>query len=105
MPIGSNTAAQNMVNVAFGATDGSRQSWQSNAQIIPVDINGDPAVQLARLKETLPNVNNLRLLFNEYSFNADGSLHPAYEGFLAAAAAQNYKITFVYGGGKRRILA
>lgn len=99
MPIGSTTSAVNMVNIVFTSALNDGQSWQSTAQMIPMGINGDPAVQLARLRETVPHMNNLRLLFNEYSFNADGSLHPAYESFLAAAAAQGYQITFVYAGG------
>lgn len=44
-------------------------------------------------------VNNLRVQFNEYSFNPDGSLNPQMERFLAAAAAAGYKLTMVYAGG------
>lgn len=102
MPIGSTTSGVNMVNVTFTDANGSDSynfAWQSTSQMIPMGINGDPAVQLDRLKATLPHVNNLRLLFNEYSFNADGSLHAEYESFLAAATAEGYDITFVYAGG------
>ena len=99
MSINSNTAGVNMVNFTFTSAAGNGNTWKSTDQMIPLGINGDPAVHLARLKEMMPHVNNLRLLFNDYSFNADGSLHPAYEAFLAAAAAQGYQITMLYSGG------
>lgn len=99
MPINSNTAGVNMVNFTFISAAGNGNNWQTTDQMIPMGINGDPAVHLARLKAMMPHVNNLRLLFNEHSFNADGSLHSAYEAFLAAAAAQGYQITMLYSGG------
>ena len=54
---------------------------------------------MAAIKTGLPLVNNLRVLFNEYSFNPDGSMNPQFERFLAAAAAEGYQITLAYGGG------
>jgi len=96
---GSNTSAVKMINIAVTAADGSGKAWQDAAQMIPVAMNGDPEGFVAAIRAGLPLVNNLRVLFNEYSFNADGTLHPQMERFLAAAAANGYQLTITYGGG------
>ena len=96
---GSNTSAVKMINIAVTAADGSGKTWQDVAQMIPVAMNGDPEGFVAAIHKGLPLVNNLRVLFNEYSFNADGTLNPQMERFLAAAAATGYKLTITYGGG------
>ena len=96
---GSNTSAVKMINIAVIAADGSGKAWQDVAQMIPVAMNGDPEGFVAAIRAGLPLVNNLRVLFNEYSFNADGTLHPQMERFLAAAAANGYQLTISYGGG------
>ena len=99
MPIGSDTADIHMINIALIAADGSGQLWQDPAQMIPLGMNGNPEAFVAAIKSGLPLVNNLRVLFNEFSFNPDGSMHPQFERFLAAAAAEGYQITLAYGGG------
>lgn len=99
MPIGSDTADIHMINIALIAADGSGQLWQDPAQMIPLGMNGNPEAFVAAIKSGLPLVNNLRVLFNEFSFNPDGSMNPQFERFLAAAAAEGYQITLAYGGG------
>ena len=99
MPIGSDTADIHMINIALIAADGSGQLWQDPAQMIPLGMNGNPEAFVAAIKSGLPLVNNLRVLFNEFSFNPDGSMSPQFERFLAAAAAEGYQITLAYGGG------
>ena len=96
---GSNTSDVKMINIAVIAADGSGKAWQDAAQMIPVAMNGNPESFVAAIRAGLPLVNNLRVLFNEYSFNADGTLHPQMERFLAAAAANGYQLTITYGGG------
>ena len=96
---GSNTSDVKMINIAVIAADGSGKAWQDAAQMIPVAMNGDPEGFVAAIRSGLPLVNNLRVLFNEYSFNPDGTLHPQMERFLAAAAANGYKLTITYGSG------
>lgn len=88
-----------MINIALTAADGSGQVWQDPTQMIPLGMNGNPEGFVAAIQSGLPLVNNLRVLFNEYSFNADGSLNPQFERFLAAAAAAGYQITLAYGSG------
>lgn len=88
-----------MINIAVIAADGSGQVWQDPAQMIPLGMNGNPEAFVAAIKAGLPLVNNLRVLFNEYSFNPDGSMNPLFERFLAAAAEQGFQVTLAYGGG------
>ncbi len=99
MPIGSATADVNMINIALTAADGSGGVWQDPTQMIPLGMNDDPVAFVAAIKEGLPLVNNLRVVFNEYSFNNDGSMNPQFEQFLAAASAAGYQITLAYGSG------
>lgn len=99
MPLGSDTADIHMINIALVAADGSGRAWQDPTQMIPLGMNGNPEAFVAAIKSGLPLVNNLRVLFNEFSFNPDGSMNPQFERFLAAAAAQGYQITLAYGGG------
>ena len=99
MPIGSATSDVHMINIALTAADGSAANWQDPAQMIPLGMNGNPEAFVAAIRTGLPLVNNLRVMFNEHSFNADGSLHPQFERFLAAAAAQGLQLTICYGGG------
>ena len=88
-----------MINVAVTAADGSGQVWQDAAQMIPLGMNGDPEGFVAAIKGGLPLVNTLRVLFNEYSFNPDGSLNAQFERFLTAASTAGYQITLAYGSG------
>lgn len=99
MPLGSTSADIHMINIATTAADGSGQMWQTDTQQIPLGMNGNPEAFVAAIKAGLPLVNTLRVLFNEHSFNPDGSMNPQFERFLAAAAAQGYQITLAYGGG------
>ncbi|MFZ9199442.1 MAG: calcium-binding protein [Paracoccaceae bacterium] len=88
-----------MINLVMLAADGNGGVWQDPVQLIPHGMNGDPEGFVARIREGLPLVNNLRVLFNEHSFNANGSLHPEMERFLRAAVAQGFDLTICYGGG------
>ena len=99
MPLGSTTANIHMINIALAASDGSGRVWQDPTEMIPLGMNGNPEVFVAALKSGLPLVNTLRVQFNQFSFNPDGSMNPLFERFLAAAAAQGYKITLAYGSG------
>jgi Ca2+-binding RTX toxin-like protein len=99
MTFANSTADVAMVNLVMLAADGSGGVWQDPVQLLPHGMNDDPEGFVARIKEALPLVNNLRILFNEHSFNADGSLHPQMEAFLAAAVAQGFDLTICYGEG------
>jgi len=99
MPIGSATNDVQMINIALTAADGSAANWQDPTQMIPSGMNGNPEAFVAAIRTGLPLVNNLRVMFNEYSFNADGSMNPQFERFLAAAAAQGFQLTICYGCG------
>ncbi len=73
--------------------------WQGSQQLLPTMMNGDPEGFAASLRTALPLVNTLRLAFNAHSFDANGALHAQYERFLAAAAAQGFKIIMTYHDG------
>ena len=100
MPAATDTSQVHMINIAIGAADGSGGVWQDPVQTIPIGMNGNPEAFVAAIKSGLPLVNNLRVLFNEFSFNADGSLNPQMQRFLAAAAAKGYELTMCYGSGQ-----
>lgn len=74
-------------------------SWQSDFQTIPLGMDGKPEQFAQKLRESLPEVNNLRLLFNENSFDKNGEFHEQYKAFLEESVKQGFEITFVYGGG------
>ena len=99
MTIGSATTDVTMINIAVTAADGSGRAWQDPTQMIPLGMNDNPTAFVAAIKDGLPLVNNLRVIFTEYSFNPDGSMNPEFEQFLAAATAAGYKITMAYGSG------
>lgn len=99
MVIGSNTSDTKMINIALSSADGTGKGWQDPVQMIPHGMNGNPESFVASIKAGLPLVNNFRVLFNEYSFNADGSMNPLFERFLVAAAAEGYGLTLTYGYG------
>lgn len=88
-----------MINLVMTGADGTGRVWQDETQLLPLGMYDDPAGFAARIKAALPLVNNLRVLFNEHSFNADGSLHPQMEAFLSAAVAQGFDLTLCYGEG------
>lgn len=96
---GTATSDIAMINIVMKAADGSGGVWQDPVQLIPQDMYGNPEQFVAGIKASLPLVNNLRVQFNEFSFNADGSMHPQMERFLAAATAAGYQLTMVYAGG------
>lgn len=98
MSLANSTADVAMINLVMTGIDGTGV-WQDPIQLIPMGMNGDPVDFVARIKASLPLVNNLRVLFNEHSFNADGTLHPQMEAFLAEAVAQGYDLTICYGEG------
>ena len=85
------------IDRANGTYDANRASdpkyyfWHSEFQTIPVGMDGNPEQFAQQLRASLPQVNTLRLPFNEHSFNADGTLHEQYERFLHAAAAEGFE--------------
>ncbi|MEM6618272.1 MAG: M10 family metallopeptidase C-terminal domain-containing protein [Pseudomonadota bacterium] len=81
------------------AANAKHYLWQSDYQTIPLGMDGRPEQFAQKLREALPQVNTLRLGFNEFSFDEDGALHPQYEAFLIEAAAQGFEVLFVYAGG------
>ncbi len=99
MSVLSPTTDVAMINLVMTGADGVGGVWQDQVQLVPLGMNGDAVSFVSRIKEGLPLVNNLRILFNEHSFNADGSLHPDMEAFLAEAVAQGYNLTMCYGEG------
>ncbi len=74
--------------------------WQSEYQTIPAGMEHKPEQFAIRLRAALPEVTTLRLGFNAYSFNRDGSLHPEYERFLIEAAKQGFNFVFCYADGE-----
>lgn len=74
-------------------------SWQSEFQTVPMGMDGEPEQFAQKLRESLPEVNNLRLLFNEDSFDENGEFHEQYKAFLHESVKQGFEITFVYGSG------
>ncbi len=62
-----------MINLVMLAADGSGGVWQDPVQLVPHGMNGDPEGFVARIREGLPLVNNLRVLFIEHRFNVDCS--------------------------------
>lgn len=99
MSLDRSTASIAMINLVMTGADGAGGVWQDQVQLIPMGMYDDPDSFVTRIKETLPLVNNLRVLFNEHSFNPDGSLHPQMEAFLTAAVAQGFDLTICYGEG------
>lgn len=74
--------------------------WQGDQQLVPTGMDGDPEGFARGLRTALPGVNTLRLSFNDFAFNDDGSLHPQYERFLTAAVAQGFRLIFTYTDGE-----
>ena len=81
------------------ATDSKFYIWKGDQQTIPIGMDGNPEQYAAQLAAALPAVNTLRLMFNEHSFNPDGSLHEQYERFLAAAVKEGFDIVLLYASG------
>ncbi len=81
------------------AADNKHYIWRGKHQTIPMGMDGNPEQYAAQLAVALPAVNTLRMMFNENSFNPDGSLHEQYERFLAAAVAEGFDVVLLYAGG------
>lgn len=78
------------------ASDEKYYLWQSSFQTLPMGMEDQPEAYARQLRANLPDVNTLRLPFNAFSFNADGSLHPQYERFIIEAAKQGFQFVFNY---------
>ncbi len=118
----SATGAINAINLGFYAEDavardqanGTYSSniksdaryyqWQGDQQLLPAGMNGDVKGFVAAMQKSLPVVNTLRLQFNDFSFNKNGSLHKEYEAFLDAATKAGYKIIMTYADGEMQQL-
>ena len=85
------------------ASDPRYYMWQGAQQILPLGMDGNPEGFAAGLRAALPGVNTLRLSFNAHAFDESGALHPQYERFLAAAAAQGFQLILTHtDGGQQR---
>lgn len=94
--------ARDRANGSYDAklrADDKHYHWQGSEQTIPMGMDGDPEGFAAGLRRAMPLVDTLRLPFNLASFDSNGNLHPLYERFLTAAAAQGFKILFVQNEG------
>lgn len=105
--VAEEVAAQDRENGTYEsnlAADPRYYMWQGSQQILPLGMDGNPEAFAAGLRAALPGVNTLRLSFNTHAFDEDGALHPQYERFLAAAAAQGFQLVFVHtDGGQQRL--
>lgn len=81
------------------ASDDKYYLWQSSFQTIPMGMEGQPEAYARQLRINLPDVNTIRLPFNAFSFNSDGSLNPQYERFILEAAKQGFQFVFNYSDG------
>lgn len=86
------------------AADPQYYLWQGQQRMMPLGMDGDPEGFAAGLRASLPGVNTLRLTFNAWAFDAQGALHPQYERFLAAAAAQGFRLLLTYADGDQQQL-
>ena len=75
------------------ASDSKYYLWQSQFQTRPAGMEGSPEAYAQLLRQSLPEVTTIRIPFNDYSFNPDGSLDPLFERFLTAATAQGFEVT------------
>lgn len=94
--------ARDRANGSYDAklrADDKHYHWHGTEQTIPMGMDGDPEGFAAGLRRAMPLVDTLRLPFNLASFDSNGNLHPLYERFLAAAAAQGFRILFVQNEG------
>ena len=100
-------AARDRANGTFTAreaADSKHYLWHGTHQTIPMGMEDDPEGFASGLRTALPAVTTLRLSFNAFSFNADGSLHTQFERFLTAAAAQGFDFIFTYSDGQAQRL-
>ncbi len=79
--------------------DDRHYHWQGTEQTLPMGMDNDPEGFAAGLRRALPLADTLRLPFNLASFDKHGNLHPQYERFLTAAAAQGFELLFVQNEG------
>ncbi|MBL8563867.1 MAG: hypothetical protein JNN06_16485 [Gemmobacter sp.] len=100
-------AAEDRANGTYEANiaaDARYYMWQGGEQILPLGMDGNPEGFAAGLRAALPGVTTLRLSFNAYAFDETGALHPQYERFLAAAAAEGFQLVFTHAdGGQQRL--
>ena len=73
--------------------------WQGEMQQIAANMRNAPAAFADGLALGLPGVRRIRMAFNGYSFNADGTMHPQMETFLARAATHGFEILWVLMDG------
>ena len=100
-------AAEDRANGTYEAnlaSDPRYYMWQGQQQILPMGMDGNPEGFAAGLRAALPGVNTLRLSFNAAAFDDSGALHPQYERFLAAAAAQGFQLVFTLTEGDQQRL-
>ncbi|MCZ0961032.1 calcium-binding protein [Paracoccus benzoatiresistens] len=86
------------------ASDAKYYLWQSGFQTIPTGMEGQPEAYAQLLRSSLPDINTIRLGFNNWSFNEDGTLDPMFERFLTEATRQGFEFVFVYADGEAQRL-
>lgn len=95
---------QYAIDKAAGTTAGKAYGWHGTFQVIPMGMNHKPEAFAQNLRKTMPEIDTIRIAFNSYSFNADGSLHPEFERFLIEAVKQGFKLSFNYADGETQEL-
>ena len=73
--------------------------WQGEMQQIPANMRNAPVSFANGLALGLPGVRRIRMAFNTYTFNPDGSMHPQMESFLGRAAELGFEILWVLMDG------
>ena len=73
--------------------------WQGEMQQIPANMRNAPIAFANGLALGLPGVRRIRMAFNTYTFNPDGSMHPQMESFLGRAAELGFEILWVLMDG------
>ncbi|WP_349294946.1 calcium-binding protein (plasmid) [Thioclava sp. 'Guangxiensis'] len=87
-------------------SDSKYYFWSGDQEVLPIglgDLDGNYEARIAgfvaTMAESLPEVNTLRLFFNENNFTETGALDPRYEAFLEAAVANGFELVITYGSG------
>ena len=86
------------------ASDEKYYLWQSSFQTRPMGMENQPEAYASLLRSSIPDANTIRVMFNDWSFNENGSLDPQFERFLTAATQQGFKFVFAYADGESQRL-
>ena len=86
------------------ASDDKYYLWQSEFQTRPMGMENQPEAYASLLRSSIPDANTIRVMFNDWSFNKNGSLDPQFERFLSAATQQGFQLVFTYADGEAQRL-